>query len=238
MRRILTEVTDRFREISVFRKSTLVKHLTEWRHVKTAKRLLKRKHSAFMIYGYWRFYYYSRTPLFRTRLIRSPRYFEGRLNSLGFTLMFSVIYYQLFRTRLFRILRYFELIVLSLHLKSTPLFRTCQKQEYVHKSTAGNVLHFIWARTEHPKSFQCNSVCWFIRHIITVFLFNQCLSSYSTVFSLSSILRFPGYFETPLLRTFFHFPWDFEIAGFNCSNKMPSQVYSWVTHPIILIITL
>ena len=72
--------------------------------------------------------YYSRTPLFRTRLIRSPRYFEGRSNSLGFTLMFSVIYYQLFRTRLFRIPCYFELIVLSLHLKSTPLFRTCQKQ--------------------------------------------------------------------------------------------------------------
>ena len=66
---------------------------------------------------------YSRTPLFRTRLIRSPRYFELRSNSLGFTLMFSVIYYQLFR-----IPRYFELIVLPLHLKSTPLFRTCQKQ--------------------------------------------------------------------------------------------------------------
>ena len=29
---------------------------------------------------------YSRTPLFRTRLIRSPRYFEGRSNALGFTL--------------------------------------------------------------------------------------------------------------------------------------------------------
>ena len=53
----------------------------------------------------------SRTPLFRTRLIRSPRYFEERSNSLGFTLMFSVIYYQLFRSRLFRIPRYFELIV-------------------------------------------------------------------------------------------------------------------------------
>ena len=57
-----------------------------------------------------------------------PRYFEGRSNSLGFALMFSVIYYQLFRTRLFRIPRYFELIVLSLHLKSTQLFRTCQKR--------------------------------------------------------------------------------------------------------------
>ena len=29
-------------------------------------------------------------------------------------------------------------------------------------------------------------------------------------------LRFPGYFEAPLFRTFFHFPWDFEIAGFDC----------------------
>ena len=166
---------------------------------------------------------YSRTPLFRTRLIRSPRYFEGRSNSLGFTLMFSVIYYQLFRTRLFRISRYFELIVLSLHLKSTPLFRTCQKQEYVHKSTAGNVLHFIWARTEHSKIFQCNSVCWFIRHIITVFLFNQCLSSYSTTFYqkmihcyqfyASPVISKPRYFEL-----FFHFPWGFEIAGFNCTS--------------------
>ena len=66
---------------------------------------------------------YSRTPLFRTRLIRSPRYFKERSNSLGFSLMLSVVYYQLFR-----IPRYFELIVLSLHLKSTLLFRTCQKQ--------------------------------------------------------------------------------------------------------------
>ena len=32
-----------------------------------------------------------------------------------------------------------------------------------------------------------------------------------------SLLRFPGYFEDPLFRTFFHFPWDFEIAGFNCT---------------------
>ena len=31
--------------------------------------------------------------------------------------------------------------------------------------------------------------------------------------SLLPILRFPGYFETPLFRTFFHFPWDFEMAG-------------------------
>ena len=124
----------------------------------------------------------SRTPLFRTRLIRSPRYFEGRSNSLGFTLMFSVIYYQLFRTRLFRIPRYFELIVLSLHLRSTLLFRTCQKQSTYIRAQLETYCILIWARTEHSKIFQCNSICWFIRHIITVFLFNQCLSSYSTVF--------------------------------------------------------
>ena len=37
--------------------------------------------------------------------------------------------------------------------------------------------------------------------------------------SLLRILRFPGYFETPLFRTFFHFPWDFQIAG--------STVFQW-----------
>ena len=31
-----------------------------------------------------------------------------------------------------------------------------------------------------------------------------------------SPLLFPGYFEVPLFRTFFQFPWDFEIAGFHC----------------------
>ena len=76
---------------------------------------------------------YSRTPLFRARLIRSPRYFEGRSNSLGFTLMFSAIYYQLFRTRLFRIPRYFELIVLSPHLKINPVISNLSKTEYKNK---------------------------------------------------------------------------------------------------------
>ena len=31
-----------------------------------------------------------------------------------------------------------------------------------------------------------------------------------------SPLCFPGYFKAPLFRTFFHFPWGFEIAGFDC----------------------
>ena len=38
-----------------------------------------------------------------------------------------------------------------------------------------------------------------------------------------SPLRFPGYFEAPLFRTFFHFPWDFEIAGFDCITKLIKQ---------------
>ena len=46
--------------------------------------------------------------------------------------------------------------------------------------------------------------------------------------SLLWILRFPGYFETPLFRTFFHFPWDFEIAGFDCSPFFPQDSSSTI----------
>ena len=42
--------------------------------------------------------------------------------------------------------------------------------------------------------------------------------------SLLRILRFPGYFKTPLFRTFFHFPWDFEIAEFNRTLLLKSQL--------------
>ena len=41
-----------------------------------------------------------------------------------------------------------------------------------------------------------------------------------------SPLRFPGYFETPLFWTFFHFPWDFEIAGFDCTDGRLSNLLS------------
>ena len=176
-------------------------------------------------------------------LIRSSRYFERRSNSLGFTLMFSVVYYQLFGTQLIRIPRYFELIVLSLHLKSTPLFRNGQKQSTRRNFQATNkewgpsinqdsltLQFFLLLREprldgkqakkyvkylknpENSKIFQCNSVCWFIRHIITVFLFNQCLSLYCTVFYYefyaSRLFRNPA-----ISNFFFHFPWEFEIAG-------------------------
>ena len=40
-----------------------------------------------------------------------------------------------------------------------------------------------------------------------------------------SPLRFPGYFEAPLFRTFFHFPWDFKIAGFDCSFKGKTKFF-------------
>ena len=41
-----------------------------------------------------------------------------------------------------------------------------------------------------------------------------------------SPLRFPGYFETPLFWTFFHFPWDFEITGFDCTDGRLSNLLS------------
>ena len=50
---------------------------------------------------------YSGTPLFRTRLIRSPRYFEGRSNALGFTL-------PLYASPVISKPRYFELFSISL----------------------------------------------------------------------------------------------------------------------------
>ena len=50
---------------------------------------------------------YSRTSLFRTRLIRSPRYFEGRSNALGFTV-------PLYASLVISKPRYFELFFISL----------------------------------------------------------------------------------------------------------------------------
>ena len=76
---------------------------------------------------------------------------------------------------------------------------------------------------QQNKIFQCNSICWFIRHIkllyfyfISVFL--HTVLSFIRNDSLLRILRFPGYFETPLFQTFFRFPCGFEIAGFNWSQ--------------------
>ena len=46
-----------------------------------------------------------------------------------------------------------------------------------------------------------------------------------------SPLRFPGYFEARLFRTFFHFLWDFEIAGFDCTSfteNWKGRLKNWV----------
>ena len=60
--------------------------------------------SASIIFYYYK---YSRTSLFRTRLIRSPRYFEGTSNALGFTL-------PLYASPVISKPRYFELFFISL----------------------------------------------------------------------------------------------------------------------------
>ena len=79
-------------------------------------------------------------PLFRT-LIRSPPppYFERRSNSLGFTLLFQSFTISYFE------LGYFEFPAISNSsffpytlIKSTPLFRTCQKQSSRRNSQAAN----------------------------------------------------------------------------------------------------
>ena len=85
--------------------------------------------------------------------------------------------------------------------------------------------------TEHSKVFQCNSICWFIRHIITVFLLNQCLSSYCTVFYwkmihcyefyTSLVISKPLYFA--LFRTFFPFPLGLRNSGVRLYSFMNTQ---------------
>ena len=49
----------------------------------------------------------------------------------------------------------------------------------------------------------------------------------------------PGYFEAPLFRTFFHFPWDFEIAGFDCTYvpRNPASGRTWWLERSILLKT-
>ena len=63
---------------------------------------------------------YSWTPLCWTRLSRTSRYLEQNRISLGFALVFSVIYYGLSRTRLSRTPRYLELFVAPLSSNQPP----------------------------------------------------------------------------------------------------------------------
>ena len=78
------------------------------------------------------------------------------------------------KTRLFRIPRYFELIVLSLHLKSIPLFRTCQKQSTRTNSQATKK---EWGPSNNRNSltlhFVCCWGCWDCRANKPVAIHNQ-----------------------------------------------------------------
>ena len=44
----------------------------------------------------------------------------------------------------------------------------------------------------------------------------------------TSPLRFLGYFEALLFWTFFHFPWDFEIAGFDCMSFLTFFCFTYL----------
>ena len=133
--------------------------------------------------------------------------------------MFSVIYHQLFRTRLFRIPRYFKLIVLSLHLKSTLLFRTCQKQSTYIRAQLETYCILFELEQNIQRFFNATASADLsdILYLYLISVFLHTVLYFIKKDSLLPILRFPGYFEIPLFRTFFHFPRDFEIAGFNCN---------------------
>ena len=60
------------------------------------------------------------------------------------------------RTRLIRSPRYFEVIFLSLHLKSTPLFRTCQQQSTRRNSQATNK---EWGPSSNRDSLTVKFLC-------------------------------------------------------------------------------
>ena len=66
---------------------------------------------------------YSRTSLFRTRLIRSPRYFEGRSNALGFTL-------PLYSSPVISKPRYFELFFISLGTSNLRGSTVCSQHSF------------------------------------------------------------------------------------------------------------
>ena len=112
-------------------------------------------------------------------------------NSVAFTLNFLVIYHQLFRTRLFRRIR---------------------------QSTDRNTLHFKWTRTKVCDltlllSYLTYNHCYFK---------NQCFLPYCSSLRRNSLFKhftLTRLFRNPLLRTFFHSPWDFEITGFDCPTN-------------------
>ena len=85
-----------------------VRSLLSWLSASPNVKLLIRPFSHYLTQLEWSaVMLYSRTPLFWTRLIRSPRYFERRSNSLGFTL-------PLYAFPVISKPRYFDLFFISL----------------------------------------------------------------------------------------------------------------------------
>ena len=179
---------------------------------------------------------YSRTLLFRTRLIQSPRYFEVRPNSLGFTLTFSVIYYQLFRTRLLWTPRYFELNVVSLDLKSTlsqphyfELVDFAGQTEYMYVRAQIqthcilNELILVCDLTLLLSFLTCNH-CYFKNHCLLPY----CISLKKKRNSLFKHFMPTQLFRNPaILNFFFHLIWDFNIVGFHCSLPLFSLIHNF-----------
>ena len=88
--------------------------------------------------------------LFRTRLIRSPHYFEGRSNALGFTLPF-------YASPVISKPRYFELVFISLWTS---------KQR---GSTVSVILHFQLKRAFFKYSYKTLGFCHFAALFYTLF---------------------------------------------------------------------
>ena len=104
---------------------------------------------------------YSRTPLFRTRLIRSPRYFEGRSNSLGFTLP---LYASpvISKPRYFKLFFYFPWDFEIAGFDSTCNYHCCLWYSF-HKP----VWHFSWNKIPFQKNISTVYGCL----IFSVFIF-------------------------------------------------------------------
>ena len=54
--------------------------------------------------------------------------------------------------------------------------------------------------------FQCNSICWFIQHIITVFLFNHTVLYFIKKWFIVTNFTLPRLFRNPAISNFFPFP--------------------------------
>lgn len=77
-------------------------------------------------------------------------------------------------------------------------------------------------RTFKDFFFHSNSMCWFIWHIIPHYLIHVSFSIlyFIKTISLFMIFLLPRLFRNPTILNFLSFPWDFEIARFDCSVQL------------------